>query len=446
MRYYFLLLFILAATSASAQDSTVKFSTHDISFLLRGGLIYQSPQGGEVDLPPGISAANSPFLFFGNYATDAPLYHGAAYMEVGASFAKSGFSLAARLLAEHAGQSYGVYTRNAMTVYHKYLVGLDTGVTVFGYRLGVAISVGNYDNLRNQQGLTVYNMDAQGSRWQVSIDKFKVTYQKIGDMFEWIGLNIDDGNTLSYKFDSIKVIDGFYMTPEFSLFNYSRVEYSGLPMNDYGATYALRLMHTSGIAVYGEFGQRNGSGMRYSSIERSATLLGGEYSCSTSFLKLQTHAEYRNYGKAFNIGFFENNSYFDTSGTLHTLTSNRYHLGGSTLYPVQLFDRPFSQWAVFTEYQGKDVSALTFYADLTVPILYGVYFNGLLDWNKINAEGENSFVYPFYKVGFGWQPFDGVCGAYYLTNRGMNLDRAYPTLYLFKSPVGEMRITWDLKF
>src|ERR1043165_2558484 len=106
MRYYYFLIFLILASVASAQDSTTKFSIHDISFLLRGGLSYQSPAYGEVLLPPFIKANFNHPLFFGDYAGDAPLYHGGAYLDVGGQFAKSGFSFEARILAEHAGQSY----------------------------------------------------------------------------------------------------------------------------------------------------------------------------------------------------------------------------------------------------------------------------------------------------------------------------------------------------
>ncbi len=105
-----------------------------------------------------------------------------------------------------------------------------------------------------------------------------------------------------------------------------------------------------------------------------------------------------------------------------------------------------SQWAVFTDYQRLNVAGLTFYVDLTVPIYRGIFFKGLLDWNRIAAQGQEPFVYPFYCGGFGWQPFAGVSLLYSLTNRTMNLDRAYPTLYLYEFPTSEMRLSWDLHF
>ena len=189
-------------------------------------------------------------------------------------------------------------------------------------------------------------------------------------------------------------------------------------------------MHASGVAAYVEYGIRNIDGP-----EKTAFLAGVSYGLNASCISLNAHAEYRYYGALFNSGFYEPGG-----------ISGKYSLGSKFLYPIELYDRPFSQWAVFTDYQGLNVSGLTFYADLKVPIYSGLFFKGLLDLNQIRAQGQTPFVYPFYVWGFGWQPFAGVSLLYSFTNRTMNLDRSYPTLYLYKSPTSEMRMMWDLHF
>jgi hypothetical protein len=443
----FFIIFLLGANCV-AQDTISRFSIRDFSFELKGGLIYQGEDWGAIDVPPYLREQNPATPY---YTGDEPLIHGASYLDAGTRFQLDGFSLHAQLIAEHRGQSYGVYTLQAIDVYPKLLAGIDTSFSILGHRLGLAVSGGNYDDIRLQEGLTMYNLDIQGSRWSISFDKLSFTYQKLADLQYWIDLNQNDGNNYSIKLDSAPLPLNFAITAEFSNsdptgvipYYSSAVGRDIADIENVSNSFSLRLMHTSGVAAYGEYGVRNLGG-----ADNNAYLMGASYSLATNRISLNTHAEYRYYGALFNLGFYEpSQNYFDSStNTYYSNSMSRYKLGNSYLYPLELYDRPFSQWAVFTDYQGLNVSGLTFYADLKVPIYSGLFFKGLLDWNKITAQGQAPFIYPFYVWGFGWQPFAGVSFLYSFTNRTMNLDRAYPTLYLYKSPTSEMRMMWDLHF
>src|ERR1700689_123317 len=196
-----IIISFFACSKVFAQDTLPKFSLDDFKWSLQGGLVYQGDPFGTALLPDYVARQRG--LSSDNYEVgDEPLIHGASYLDFGSQFRYSGFSLAAQLVAEHRGQSYGVYDKEASDVYPKYLADLDTGFHVLGYKVGFDVSCGNYDDMRLQQGLTMYNLDAQGSRWGVYIDKFSITYQKIADLLDWIGLNIDDGNVWSFKLDS----------------------------------------------------------------------------------------------------------------------------------------------------------------------------------------------------------------------------------------------------
>jgi len=440
-------LSVLLWTNCFAQDTIPKFSLRDFSFEVKGGLIYQGDPWGAVDAPSYIREN----YYTPTNAGDEPLVHGATYFDVGSQFHLNGFSLDTRLIAEHRGQSYGVYDLEAIDVYPKILVGIDTSLSLFGHRLGAAISVGNYDDVRLQQGLTMYNLDVQGSRWSVSLDRLSFTYQKLADLQYWIDLNQNDGNNYSIKLDSVPLPEHLAVTLEYSASVPTGVVpyYSSMLGRDLtdvenaSDSYSLRLMHPSGIAAYAEYGIRNVNGP-----DNKAYLIGASYTLNVPWISLSTHAEYRYYGALFNLGFYEpSQSIYDSSTqTYYTYSSTRYQLGNRYLYPIELYDRPFGRWAIFTDYQGLNVSGLTFYADLKVPIYSGLFFKGLLDWNQITAQGQAPFVYPFYVWGFGWQPFSGVSFLYSFTNRTMNLDRAYPTLYLYTSSTSEMRMMWDLRF
>jgi len=48
----------------------------------------------------------------------------------------------------------------------------------------------------------------------------------------------------------------------------------------------------------------------------------------------------------------------------------------------------------------------------------------------MDVSNEEPFLYPFYNLGLGWSPVRGTTIALSHTNRAMNLDKHYPTLYL----------------
>ncbi|HEX7846226.1 MAG TPA: hypothetical protein VF476_10545, partial [Chitinophagaceae bacterium] len=119
---------------------------------------------------------------------------------------------------------------------------------------------------------------------------------------------------------------------------------------------------------------------------------------------------------------------------------------GKYLYPLRKFDTPFSQWAVFTEYSGYNLWALSCTGQLEYSL--DKKFSLMLDYdlNAITAkldkgfginpgeERRSSFIYPFFKSGFRYSPIREFYFSVYVTNKAMNLDIGYPTLYLAKKP------------
>jgi hypothetical protein len=55
------------------------------------------------------------------------------------------------------------------------------------------------------------------------------------------------------------------------------------------------------------------------------------------------------------------------------------------------------------------------------------------------------FVYPFYRYGIGYQPVEGANIKLSYTNRVINLNKHYPTLYLIKKPVIMLSLNYDFK-
>jgi hypothetical protein len=279
----------------------------------------------------------------------------------------------------------------------------------------------------------------------------KFTYQKIADLQYWIDLNQGDGNVYSVALDSIPISNNVAVTAEYAFsiptgvvpYQSSVLPHGLSDEESRSQSFSVRATSSLGVSLYGEYGLRN-----IQAEDNTAFLGGVSYHTNLPRFSLDAHAECRYYGALINHGFYHPTySYTDTNGnTQYYTTTNQYGLGGGFLYPLPLYDRPFSQWAVFTDYQDLNVSGLTLYIDTKVPIYSGLFFKGVLDWNRIVAKGQSPFIYPFYAWGFGWQPFEGAYFLYGFTNRTMNLDRAYPTLYLFDSPTSELRAHWDLRF
>jgi hypothetical protein len=48
-------------------------------------------------------------------------------------------------------------------------------------------------------------------------------------------------------------------------------------------------------------------------------------------------------------------------------------------------------------------------------------------------------------VWLGWEPVRGLSIIISKTNRAMNLDRSYPTYYLYSSPVTAMTVRWNVE-
>ncbi len=274
-------LVVCACGSLLAQDTLPKFSLKDFSFELKGGLVYQGIPWGSVIVPQYLREQNPATP---SYAGDEPLIHGSAFLDAGAGFRMNGFFLHAQLIAEHRGQSKGVYNMRAIDVYPKFLAGIDTSFPVLGHRLGFAVSAGNYDDIRLQQGLTMYNLDIQGSRWSLAIDRLCFTYQKLADLQYWIDLNQNDGNNYSIKLDSVPLPENLAVTFEYATSSptgvvgyYSNAVGRYLTQEDAASnSFSLRLTHASGIAVYAEYGTRNVSGP-----DNAAYLAGASYGLNT---------------------------------------------------------------------------------------------------------------------------------------------------------------------
>jgi len=168
-----------------------------------------------------------------------------------------------------------------------------------------------------------------------------------------------------------------------------------------------------------------------------AGVAGIRYKGQNGRWQWDVRTEYRSYGGGFNykLNYERNVHYRDTEQTSH-----RGNLIGDQLYPIHLFFRPFSQWAVFTEYHKKWICGYTLYADIRYRLLEKLFLSGILDINQLQASGEHPFTYAFFIAGLTYQPIPGFEGTIGVTNRAMNLDKHFPTLYQTRYPMMQFEI------
>jgi hypothetical protein len=74
----------------------------------------------------------------------------------------------------------------------------------------------------------------------------------------------------------------------------------------------------------------------------------------------------------------------------------------------------------------------------------GLTLRAFLDLNYIKPERNDGFLYPFYDIGLGWEPVKDVSMMISLTNRAMNLDKSYPTYYLYRTPAEAITLRWNI--
>lgn len=449
-----LTLVFLAAfyCTAFAQDTT-KF-IQDIEITINGGTQYQGHGSPLTKVPEelydsrygidtnndGITDLPLSYYYPDRYIFDVPQLHGAMHTEFGATIKASGMGLKFSLLAEHRGMSYGVFNLGKMYLVPKYQFWLDTSFSIFGEKFGFGITNGNFDNFKLHDGLMIYNLDMQGSTWWVRWKNLTIAYQKIGDLAVGIGLNVGDANDWYIQLDSIKLLSdlavdlyaGIFRYPSGGYFDY----FSGANSSN-GHTFGARLHFTDiNASLFAQYGYRyHEPDPAITMKSASAIVAGARWEHTSDLIELKTQAEFRSYGSFFNKGrYYKAPLYAE------------YYNNARFLYPLARYDQPFSQWAVFTEYQNRWVSCMTLLADAKVNIWKDLKGIVKLDINHITARNAEPFLYPFYEAGLAWEFTKGLSFSYTYTNRAMNLELSYPTLYLYKEGKYMLRTNWNLTF
>jgi hypothetical protein len=368
--------------------------------------------------------------------TDNPLRHGASYVAIKTETAyKNRIILFADLYAEHRGVSYGVFDRNNTVVFPVMRIELKDSLQLFKHTVHLSGKIGEFLDEKLDEGLTIYNLDVQGFQINAHYKNFILQYTVYGDLYNGIGLDIDDADhfSLQKKLKNNASIGVSILV--------ARPPYAPLENNFNINLFGSKIF--TGVEWYGQFAYRpfeanvlGGGGFSKKSAMVTGAKISGQNKKFNHFLK----AEARYYGFLFNFGYYN----WDTvlyRRPATDINSNYANTVGHYLYPLRKCDTPFSQWAVFTEYNGSTVWSIgvsgnsTYHCskkfDAFVEYDFN-YINSHLDKVFSDPERNSSFFYPFINAGLSYKPAENTFIKASLTNKAMNLDLNYPTFYLLK--------------
>jgi hypothetical protein len=453
------LALVLAASHSNltAKERLTDFGVWDIGFALTGGFVdqdYGSDYPAKVRMPAYVREEryNSPMAaYFSAFQTDDltdnPILHGAMFAHAALEARSAGLRLSCKLIMEHRGTSFGTYAMKNVAMLPKLFISIDTSFAVRGQTFNAGIEGGNYDDHTLYEGLTIYNMDLQGYHLHLKWRSFKLSVDHISDLNSVIGLNIDDQADCSLSMEEVPLGERLKLDVRAGYFEniLSSRTANRLPGSGMNASAALRWRDR--LRLYAQVGVRSVDDPAFGGIKRCADLIGCTYRGEVKKrLDLNLTGEYRYYGRYFNEGYTYDGSCFYYRGYDGYAGCSSWNTIGKQLYPLHVFYRPFSQWAVYTDYEGRDVESLIFRADASYRLPGNCTLMCNLDFNYMEVSNEDPFLYPFYHVAFGWSPAPGTTIAFGRTNRAMNLDKHYPTLYLLEKGVSMVTVQSAISF
>jgi hypothetical protein len=419
------------------QDSTRFFDRLQFSWEAYN---FYAPQSDKKTLLPKSIERNR---FWGKNATDNPLYHGASAfgLRIESEIIKN-YRIDIRFIAEHRGISYGVFSTNSMIVYPIFRVSFVDTIRFKNQKWLASGNAGQERDFQQGEGLYLYNLNCHAEHLRLQVHPqliFEIFH--IGDLSNGIGLTLDEVYQQSLIIPDIP-LSKKRLNLQLTLTQWKGYIKSYRNFENAEQTFVLpeisaSLPINSALKIYTHLGFKNvknpyqtDSAVFFTpkTIDKFAGVLGIKWQPKTEKWAFKAIAEARFYGKAFNFERANMGTLYRASGWYRPSYGYNATIGDN-LYPLSSYDRPFSQWGVFTEYQNKNVGALTLRAKGNRHLkgrLYW-YFDG--DYNAIFAENEKPFHYFFATTGFNYKFRNDIDCILGMTNKGMNLDVYYPTFY-----------------
>ncbi len=375
--------------------------------------------------------------------SDNPLRHGALYFECNTQLQyKNKLKLNLDLFAEQRGASYGLFDKSNLLIFPVFSIeGKDT-IEIVKHSIKLSGKAGYFLNEQLNEGATIFNVDAEGWKIGVELNKWFLEGTLYADFSNGIGLQLDDVYALSLR----KV----FGKKDSSCIGISYAEFKKLPWlnNNYLGSLFGHLQFAN-LKLYAELSCRldNTRNNNYYTIEnkltqKMAALLGASYAWKKNGFSFMGVFEARYFGAIYNEEYFDFRlRYRDPNGGSYANSVGKY------IYPLRKFDRPFSQWSVYTEYIGSQVFSLNCRGAMKQHLAEKLNLQIEYDINYINARNYDnsvdpfsSFVYPFFTASVNYQLMKEAEVGFILTNKAMNLDISYPTHYLLQNPVFGLKL------
>lgn len=433
----FLLLCLISSVTLKSQN--LDSILHKIDFNFSSKSILLKPTiNQDVTIPNALIGKRVPYQTLPihpiNQETDNPLNHGSTELSFDfiAEIAK-GYNIKAGLVLEHRGASYGAFNNN-IVAYPIYELDFRDTFKTISYQL----EGGTFFNKQINNGLLIQNTNFQGGKANVKWNSLSFNVNYIGDLYNGIGLRIDElfdvGIHKELAFQKSKTTLGI------GLYDLVMVQYR----QKHNFIPHISVRHESrAFSFYSESAYRfmdidqlstNPNSPKLTIKDKLSFLAGAEY--KNKMKGMHSKIEFRYYGRGFNFAFINDVDYRDEN--LGDIYSNTI---GKQLYPLRSYQHHFNQWNVYTEYQGKSVYGINLFHEQKIKLHKFFSINLLFDGNIILAQDEKPFFYPFFETSLDYSPSKLITLSALTTNRGMNLDLHYPSLYLYKYPYIGFKVT-----
>lgn len=443
-------LFLTAPFCAtSQQDSSLINLKKRLRFTYQVGADYQSRiKDSSIEQHPYIQFLRRRGLGFNRaqqITTDSPLFHGALFGGIHTALTiAEGYELNAGLIGEHRGTSFGTFNTRNTIVYP-----LLSGHAADQFRIGrheikFFGDIGYFLNIRLAAGLDFYNMDAQGISLGFEFKKIRFRHTHLADGIAGIGLGEDDPLYYSITRIDLPLFKTWMLDIGVGMRNTIAISSANqlIPM------FFFKLRKAENLELFGQLNYRFFQerfvpasyqvNVNYQHFyipglkEKIGLLVGIKSEMETTKIRWEQTSELRYYGKMYNFGRLNRNIRFRERLDRNTI--------GDQLYPLFAYQRPYSQWAVFTEFENRNVLGIIHTSHIKYQLYRKWYIPLEIDLNIIKAEGYSTFAYTFYTTGISYYPAPDMEVSMIVTNKAMNLDNHFPTFYQMRFPMVGYRI------
>ncbi|MBP6827622.1 MAG: hypothetical protein KA165_13760 [Saprospiraceae bacterium] len=357
--------------------------------------------------------------------SDEPFRHAVFYAGVnGRISVLPGYVFSLSLIGEHRGFSYGIYnSQNIRVIPQMQFSVLDTfdiGKQVFF----VHGKFGHLLRVRHDGGLMMYNADTQGFDVGIRWHDFEYNYTHYGDMAASIGLNLDEyaAHRIIYHLNSrIQLSAAQIWAPD--------ANSTGFLTHDFYSSISGIFHKSDKEEIYFQAGIRNGVSPATALGQKTAFVAGYSLKFERPSLEFKMRTEIRYYSKAFN-----KDRYDPSVGYRDRQTFPEGNFSGRHFIPLYRYGYSFSQWAVFTEYPGRNVWGAVIEAAIDLRLMQKIWLQAKLDVNPLFPENGEAFVWAFYEIGPKWRIRADFDIQVAITNKILNLDLHYPGFYMTRKP------------